>query len=206
MPNLKHIGRIKNNKRRAIVAYRTLPNDPYSCLAILTESLPSDEHDALIKLVESPAGQQAYELAEAMARSYLPDGRNMLSGFHATGKLKKLRTADVEMTPDTRSIIGLDQLNEVIAQQRGVALEDLAIQPTTQQPAAKKVAEPVAEPVAEAYTAPVAQDPHVVLSDDELATQLRSQADRLYKEAKRLRDQAEGLAPTKKKASTKESV
>ena len=57
MPNIKHVGRIKNNKRRVIVAYRTLPGDPYNCLVVLTESLPSDEHDVLIKVVESPAGQ-----------------------------------------------------------------------------------------------------------------------------------------------------
>jgi hypothetical protein len=39
-----------------------------------------------------------------------------------------------------------------------------------------------------------------VLSDDELAASYRSQADRLYKEAKALRDQAEALVPTKKKS------
>jgi hypothetical protein len=203
MANLKHVGRLKNNKKRTIVAYRTLPGDPYSCLVVLTESLPADEHDVLIKLVESPAGQQANELAEAMARSYLPDGRNMLAGFHATGKLKKLRTVDVEMTPDTKSVVGLDQLNELIATQRGIAIEDLAIKPTNQAPAAKP--EKVSEAVQEFEQIPD-NNQHVVLTDEERATQLRGQADRLYKEAKRLRDEAEEISPTKKKASSKESV
>jgi ribosomal protein L24 len=202
MANLKHVGRLKNNKKRTIVAYRTLPSDPYSCLVVLTESLPSDEHDALIKLVESPAGQQASELAEAMARSYLPDGRNMLAGFHQTGRLKKLRTADVEMTPDTRSVVGLDQLNELIAQQRGIAIEDLAVKPTNQPAATKTQKDTVAEPEIDISI----NNAHVVLTDEERATQLRGQADKLYKEAKRLRDEAEGLAPTKKKAKSEESV
>lgn len=202
MANLKHVGRLKNNKKRTIVAYRTLPGDPYSCLVVLTESLPADEHDALIKLVESPAGQQANELAEAMSRAYLSDGRNMLAGFHVTGRLKKLRTTDVEMTPDTRSVVGLDQLNELIATQRGIAIEDLAVKPINQ-PAATT---PRADTVAEAELALPAENPHVVLTDDERATQLRDQADRLYKEAKRLKDEAEALAPTKKKAKVEESV
>ena len=38
-----------------------------------------------------------------------------------------------------------------------------------------------------------------VLSDDDLAASYRSQADKMFKEAKRLREQAEELAPTKKK-------
>jgi len=40
-----------------------------------------------------------------------------------------------------------------------------------------------------------------VLSDSDLAAQYRSQADSLYKEAKALRAQAEGLVPTVKKAT-----
>ena len=46
-----------------------------------------------------------------------------------------------------------------------------------------------------------------VLDDTTLATQYRSQADALYKEAKRLREQAEELVPTKRKtkASAKET-
>jgi hypothetical protein len=196
MPNIKHIGRIKNNKRRVIVAYRTLPGDPYSALVVMTESLPADEHDALVKLVESPAGQSSYELAEAMARTYLPDGRNMLSGFHTTGQLKKVSTSDIEMTPDNKSVIDLNKLNEVIAQQKGVSLEDLSLKPVNQ------ASSPSEELV---QTTPVTKvEP---LSNDELAAQLRSQADAMFKEAKRLREQAEEINPTKKKSvKTTESV
>ena len=38
------------------------------------------------------------------------------------------------------------------------------------------------------------------LTDEQLAAQLRSDADRMYKEAKRLRAEAEDLSPTKKKS------
>ena len=45
-----------------------------------------------------------------------------------------------------------------------------------------------------------------VLSDDDLAASYRSQADRMFKEAKRLREQAEELAPTKKKKTATQSA
>lgn len=189
MAFLKHVGRIRTNKRRCIVAYRTIPGDPYSALVILTEALPADEHDSLIKLVESPAGQDAEELALAMARTYLPDGRNMLSGFHSTGHLRKVSTSDIEMTPDTKSVINLDELNNILAQQKGIALENLAI---TNGNKTKTAEAPVADVV------PVQSAVTEVLSNDQLAAQLRSQADTMFKEAKRLREQAEELAPTKK--------
>lgn len=200
---LKHVGRLKNNKRRAIVAYRTIPGDPYSALVVMTESLPSDEHDTLIKLVESPAGQNSYELAEAMARTYLPDGRNMLSGFHATGQLKKISTSDIEMTPDNVTTIGLDELNQVIAQQRGVSLEDLAIKPTSASEAKKPVENKVEPKTTETTYTETVSATEGVLTDDQLAAQLRSQADAMFKEAKRLREQAEELVPTKKRSTKK---
>lgn len=196
MTNLKHIGRLKNNKRKLIVAYRTIPGDPYHGLVVFTDSLPSDEHDTLIKLVESAVGQEAYELAEAMDRMYLPDGRRMLVGFHQTGKLFKIPTKDVEMTPNISTAIGLDELNNIIAQQQGVGVEDLAVKPSER---AQKQAAEAAAAVAAAtpvVAAPVAEEN---LSKEDLARKLRGQADAMYKEAKRLREVAEELLPVKKK-------
>jgi len=206
---MKHVGRFKNTRRRVVVAYRTLPNDPYNALVVMTESLPASEHDDLMKLVESAAGQEEFELATAMARSYLMDGRQMLQAFHLTGMLRKVATNEIEMVPDSVNTIGLDQLNEIIAQQRGVTIADLAIQgddPTPAEPAPQKVE---ATDQAAAYTdpAPVAetttQVDDGVLSDEAMAAQLRSQADAMFKEAKRLREQAEELVPTKRKTTKK---
>jgi|AntAceMinimDraft_11_1070367.scaffolds.fasta_scaffold34321_2 hypothetical protein len=203
MTNIKHIGRIKNNKRRAIVAYRTIPNDPYSALVVLTEGLPADEHDALIKLVESPSGQQADELADAMSRTYLPDGRNMLAGFHYTGQLKKVATSEVEMTPNNQTSILLNELNEVIAQQKGISIGDLAIK-NTDSNAVTPTSVPVQQiPTVEdifSATAPVAQE---TLSEVEMAAKLRSTADALFKEAQALRKQAEAMDTSKTTTSVK---
>ena len=188
MADLKHVGRIKTNKRKVIVAYRTLPNDPYNCLVVLTESLDSDMHDKLIELVQSNTGQTAYELAEAMARTRIADGRIMLAAFVKEGKLNKLPTDSIEMTPNNTTSILLSELNNIIAEQKGVPIEELAIKDGSTNKQQSPTQAPV-ESVVE--TAP--------LSDEQLAADYRSQADRLFKEAKALREQAEELVPTKKK-------
>lgn len=203
----KHIGRVKKTKKKVIVAYRTLPGDATSCVVIPTEALMADEHDALMKTVESNAGQTAYEFAEAMMRSQLPDGRNMLVGFHTTGRMTKMPTSEIEMTPDTKSVVGLDELNQIIADQRGVSIEDLALQ----NPKEKKNDLTVEEHNLDNLEVPMDTPAEVVeaaqeassevLTDEELAAKYRSDADRMFKEAKALREQAEALVPTKKKTA-----
>lgn len=189
---LKHVGRIAKNGKRVIVAYRVLPDDPEHCLVVPTETLEADQHDALMKLVESNAGQNAYELAEAMARTALPDGRNMLTGLHKYGKFNKVSTKEVEMLPDTRSVVNLAELNDVIAEQKGVTVEDLALQPEKNDNT-RSVEEETIQPETTG---------DAVLTDEDLAAQYRSQADAMFKEAKRLREEAEDLSPSKKKTKT----
>lgn len=197
---LKHVGRMAKTGKKVIVAYRVVPNDADNCLVIATESLDADQHDSLMKLVESNAGQNAYELAEAMARVTLPDGRNMLAGLHYYGKLSKVPTASVEMTPDTTTVLNLAELNKLIAEQKGVTVADLALQSATAQK------EPAVSPEGQVpvQEAAIVEEANAVLTDEDLARQYRSQADAMYKEAKRLREEAEKLSPTKRK--TKASV
>ena len=64
---LKHVGRMVQNKRRIVVAYKTLPNDADHCVVVTTENLEAADHDSLIKLVESPAGQEAEDLAKKIS-------------------------------------------------------------------------------------------------------------------------------------------
>ena len=107
---IKHIGELKSNKRKVAVAYRTLPNDPEHALIVSTENLTDSDHDVLMQLVESPSGQDAGELAEAMARTRLSDGSVMLARFHSTGKLMRVPTADVDMMPTNTDTINLAEL------------------------------------------------------------------------------------------------
>ena len=204
---LKHVGRMAHNKRRVIVAYKVLPGDPDHCVVVTTENLEAGDHDSLIKLVESASGQQADDLATVMMRSTLSDGSNMLARFHTTGKMIKVKTADVEMIPNQNSSIRLNELNEAIAAQRGITVNDLAVTgsdgKTVQQSSAPAMT--ASEMAAAAPSvAPVAEDG--VMTDEVLAKKFRSDADRLSKEAAELRRQAEELVPTKKKAAVKKTA
>lgn len=194
MAELKHVGRVISTGKKCIVAYRTLPGDAYNCLVVPTENLPDSYHDALINLVESNAGQTAYEFAEAMARSNFPDGSVMLPALHSQQRLLKVSTDQVEMLPTTAYSIKLSELNQVIAEQRGTTVDDLSLKSSlNEQP----------YPLTEKAKADEPKSALVELSTPEQkAKHYRSEADRLSKEAAALRRQAEDLVPTAKKAKT----
>ena len=129
-----------------------------------------------------------------MGIRYFTDGRAILAALHQDGRLAKVPTTDVIMTPNTTTEIGLSELNTLIAEQKGVAVDDLAmfigndIKPFMKDEKVEKVAPEV---VSETVNAPVSVDS---------ASDLRSKADALYKEAAKLRKQADDLDPPKKKA------
>lgn len=214
MAEIKHVGVIKNNNRKVVVAYRVIPGEtpPQNALVIDTASLSDSDHDTLIRAVESNSGQSAFEFVEVMARTSLSDGSNMLARFHTTGKLQKMPMDSIEMTPNTSTRIGLHELNKIIADQRGVSIADLALKDPNAGTSVQEVGSVNEMPktksvVAESQAAniePVQAPTNGVLSDDDLARSYRSQADAMYKEAKRLREEAEKLSPTKRK--TKSSV
>lgn len=186
---MKHVGKMKNNGAKIVVAYRTLPGDPYSALVVGTGRLGETYHDALMNIVQDPSGQQANELADILSVRQFPDGGNMLEWLHTRGHLKKVPTDGVLMTPTPQSSISLDELNLLIAEQKGVSVEDLAVTDGRDpQPTAKKKSEVVVE-----EEAPVSEPS---------AGELRSKADALFKQAQQLRKKADELDPPKKKEKT----
>lgn len=209
MVSLKHVGRFVANGRKCLVAYRTLPGDSNSCLVVQTENLSDDQHDALIQLVESPSGQDANEFAEALARALFPDGSTMLANLHVSGKLVKVPTDQVEMIPNFQTRILLSELNATIAQQLGVAIDDLAVtdprKPKNSDTEIKDVATVKELPtekadVSKTTSASVNETaPTTFESKDAEAKFYRSQADKLAKQAADYRRKAEELVPTKKK-------
>lgn len=195
---LKHVGRVKATGKKCIVAYRTLPGDAYNCLIVPTEGLPDSYHDAIINLVESASGQESYEFAEAMSRTGFPDGSIMLAALHTKGKLIKAPTDQIEMLPVPGVTILLSELNQIIAEQRGVAVDDLALKTDTKE-------DPKPDPVVQSNVAKTTSasvnEPETVqevvenLTPDAQAKKYRSEADRLAKEAARFRRLADDIAP-----------
>lgn len=194
MAELKHVGRIKATNKKVLVAYRTLPGESGSALVVPTENMPDIYHDAVINLVESSAAQESYEFAEALDRTQFPDGSRMLPWLHHNGRLIKVPTDAVEMTPTTGFGILLSELNAIIAEQRGVAIDELALHEgiNDKKMEVKKTAI-VTDTTAEVLATPDLNDPVAT------AKHYRSQADKLAKEAANFRRMAEELVPTKKK-------
>jgi len=209
MAELKHVARVKATNKKCLVAYRTLPGDAHHCLIVPTENMPDIYHDAIINLVESGSGQDSYEFADALDRNQFPDGSNMLRWLHGNGRLIKAPTSDIEMTPTTNYGILLSELNQIIAEQRGVAIDDLSIKADTPEKSEARRLQDV-----EQIDAPITSDakptasvqvavPETVTptgTPEDQAKFYRSQADRLSKQAAEMRRKAEELVPTKKKA------
>jgi hypothetical protein len=198
MVSLKHVGRFVGNGRKCLVAYRTLPGDAYNCLVIPTEALDDRYHDALIQLVESNSAQTANEFAEVLARTTFPDGSIMLAALHTQGKLMRVATDQIEMIPNFQTKIKLDQLNVVIAEQMGVAVDDLSIKEDLKNQKRDDV-EVVEVATVTEVPMPVVEENFDDLPIEQRATKLRGQADKLSKQAAELRRQAEALVPRKKK-------
>ena len=194
---MKHVGKMKNNSAKIVIVYRTLPGDPYSALVVGTGGLREMYHDNLMSVIEHESGQQANELAELLSVRKFPDGINMLEYLHVNGHLKKVPTNLVLVTPDRKTSIPLDELNKLIAEQKGITVEELAIGGGTvektkpQPPAEYAVKTEETQPVVDT----VATEPEEVSAKD-----LRSMADKLFKEAQALRKKADELDPPKKKA------
>lgn len=208
MQNLKHVGRMKASNKKVLVAYRTLPGDAYSALVVPTESLDDSYHNAIINLVESPVAQEAYEFAEAMDRTQFPDGSRMLPSLHGKGKLVKVPTDQVEMIPAPSVRILLSELNQIIAEQRGIAVDGLCIKPSTNDKVEVREVASVQEMPKEtsdfakttsaSVNETVAEVAQTFDTPDAEAKHYRSQADALAKQAAAMRRKAEELVPTKK--------
>ena len=167
-------------------------------------------HDSIMKSLESAVGQQADNFAEALFRSMLPDGRNILEVVHKEGFMKKVATNQIVMTPTPAQTIRLDELNKLLAE---MALGEDAIkrmaeidaqsglQAKKRDNSPKKNRE-VGEPAKVAEVAPLQAGPNDVLTDEVIAAQQLAQATRMKAEAKsllaeaaRLEKEAESLVP-----------
>jgi hypothetical protein len=192
---MKHVGKMKNNAARVAVVYRTVPGEPNNALVVGTSGLPDANHDALMSVIQSESGQQANELADILATRRFPDGDVMLSWLHARGQLKKVPTNLVLMTPNTQTQIPLNELNEMIATQKGITVEELAVSDGQKSSAKKAVKEEIIVDDIIVDTAPTVAEAPVTASD------LRSMADKLSKQAAEMRRKADEMSPPVKKTA-----
>jgi len=207
---VKHIGRMKNTGVKVITVFRTLPGESDSALVIQVNQLKDEYHDAIMQMLETDQAQEAFEFGEMLFIRHFPDGRPMLTALQQDGRLQKVSTSNVLMTPTVNAAVALDQLNVLIAEQRNCAVDELCnfvsgaqanAQAKTNVEKKKESVTEVAAPVVERAQAA----PDAVLTDSDIAKSYRSQADAMYKEAARLRKEADALDPPKKKVTVKET-
>lgn len=200
---MKHVGKMKNNGAKLAVVFRTLPGEATSALVCGTNALPDAFHDSLMSLIESDSGQQANELADVLAVRRFPDGSNMLEFLHRNGLLTKVATNMVTMVFDNKNQIVLSELNQLVADQKGITIDQLAITESTEQtetPATKESVKTKWDKAREDKTKATEVIAEVAPLDLSPA-EMRSRADALYKEAARLRKEADAIDPPKKKTS-----
>jgi hypothetical protein len=209
MKNLKHIAKMRNTGAKVLVVFRTLPGESNQALVLPVAQLPDSYHDAVMSLVETDESQQAFEFGEMMFTRMFPDGRPMLRAMQADNRLAKVSTDSVLMTPTPQTEIPLSQLNILIAEQKNCTVDELCTfvqgAPASVRDSNKKESAPVAKN--ETAVDPARNPGNEPLTDADLARSYRSQADAMYKEAARLRRQADELDPPQKKTSkTKDTV
>jgi hypothetical protein len=203
MKFMKHIGR--HGDRKVAVLFREVPNEDHMCLVIYPDTLPAPWESAIMKVLESDVGQQSENFADALHRSLLPDGRVILQTLHAEKMIKKIRTADVTITPRPDSSIRLDELNKMLNEMK---TGEAAIKKLAENDAAQGLVDPSVKRAAEAAfknrQAPQVQPPtgSDVLSDRQLAANMLTQAQRMESEAKgllaeaaRMKKEAERMDP-----------
>jgi hypothetical protein len=207
---LKHIGRMKNTGVKILTIFRTLPGESNMALVLPVSNLSDSYHDSIMTVVETTQAQDAFELGEMLFIRTFPDGRPMLQALQADGRLQKVATDLVIMSPTANDSIQLDQLNVLIAEQKNCTVDDLYTfvsgAPKKSDATVQDIAE-VKDLASQPSNEPLKAPGDTALSDRDIAKSYRSQADAMYKEAARLRKEADELDPPQKKiAKVKESA
>jgi hypothetical protein len=210
MAFMKHVG--KHGDRKVCILFRQVPGEDHMALIIYPETLHAHWQQAVQSVVESDIAQQSEELADALHRNFLPDGRPILETLHQERMIKKVRTSDIIVTPTAQSKIRLDELNKMLNEMK---LGEEAIKKMAQNDASRGMVAPEVKRKAEAeFKASQAQKQSATaaaafqapsqgaLSDRDIAANMLAQAKRMEIEAKsmiseaaRMKKEAEKMDP-----------
>jgi hypothetical protein len=211
MAFMKHVG--KHGDRKVCILFRQVPGEDHMALVIYPDTLHAHWQDSIQKALESDVAQQSEELADALHRSYLPDGRPVLETLHQERMIKKLRTSDIIVTPTPDAKIRLDELNKMLNEMKQ---GEAAVKKMAENDASRGMVAPEVKRKAEAeYKATqVAKSGYVApptlnagqqgaLSDRDIAANMLAQAKAMeinarsmVAEAARMKKDAERMDPT----------
>jgi len=86
---IKHVGKIGD--RKVAIVFRQVPGDEHMCLVLYPDTMRQDMHDSLMAAIESPEGQAATDLGNALMAKRFPDGSSILERIHQEGMMKKVQ-------------------------------------------------------------------------------------------------------------------
>jgi len=193
---IKHIG--KHSDRKVAIVFREVPGEEHMCLVIYPDVLPVSMHDAIMRTLESPEGQAADNLGDALFRSLLPDGRVMLQTLHLEGMIKKVQTKQITVTPTAASHVNLEEMNAILKEMKmgEDAVKRLAELDSNRGMTGKvkqrdDFGREVGAPARQSYVA--GSDAAKALDDVTLSKDLQSQAARMAAEARSLLAESDRL-------------
>ena len=188
---IKHIG--KHGDRKVAIVFREVPGEEHMALVVYPETLPVSFHDAIMKVIESPVGQEAENLGDALFRSLLNDGRAMLQTLHQEGMIKKVQSKQVTVTPGGNSSVNLDEMNGIIRKMKmgEDAVRELADLDANRGYTGKArrrddFGREVGAPVPQRMSEVAGSDAALALNDSQLAQDRLKQAHRMEAEARGL--------------------
>ena len=202
MANMKHVGQVANTGLKCIVVFREIYDEngnvtePDNCLIVETERLPDMEHDDMVRVVESPSGQEADEFYQIAHRSMFADGINMLVKLNHRGYLKKYPTNQILMTPNSYTSVPLSEINEIVRKQKtGMSPRDIqnSMVDDTDKPA--RTSTSLSQSQTNDQAMPTNEK---VMDESALAQTMLDQATTYEAEVTRLREEAYAMAPSLK--------
>jgi hypothetical protein len=189
MSFLRHVGR--HGERKVAIVFREVPGEPHMCLVTYPDVLNRHVHDPLMKCIESDIGQSSENLADALNRTYTVEGKIILQALHAEGQLKKVNTEQVVVTPSPNVRIKLNELNKILDEMKQ---GEAAVKRLAEIDSSTGLQDPVdvARRMRRDQQAPL-QAAQGALGDDQIANNMRIQAERMATEAKGLLAESERM-------------
>lgn len=197
---IKHVG--KQGDKRVAVIFREVPDESHMALVVYPDQLQQNLHDDLMNAIQSPKGQEARNLGEALHSIVGTNGDTILNTIHKNAFMKKIRTQDIVMMPRPNATgVRLDEINKII---NDLDTGSKAAQDMAKLDAQAGLADPDKNAAAVQAAAAVVGTPgeQGILSDSLLAEQLVEQANQmkaqmvsLESEVNRLMEEASALNP-----------
>lgn len=216
---LKHFG--KYDGKDVIIVYRELPHEEHMCVVIYPAIIPSKYSAPVQQVLKTDKGQMAESFADVLYEFHFEnDEMNMLNRLHKDGMMKKVPTNAVNVTPNAKTNIRLDELNRLIGQikeggEAAAELErldqnsgyaspdeiardakaraeiDLAKQQALQEQ--NNIYNQATQQVAQETVQPLQAGNNDVLTDEVLARNSLNQAEQMIEHAKQMLEEAENM-------------